>query len=103
MSDHIAAHQAETADILVRLDRAHLMGCSDPSDPTKRTLYSEGADEIRSLRERLAAVEYVLGEFEKAAEAAPHHAYAGPWLAMVDDVRRVAFPPGIPAGGDRDA
>ena len=44
-----------------------------------------------TLVARLGAVEYVLNEFEKAAQAAPHHAYAGPWLAMVDDIRRVAF------------
>ena len=44
-----------------------------------------------TLVARLGAVECMLDEFEKAARAAPHHAYAGPWLAMVDDIRRVAF------------
>lgn len=46
-------------DVLVLLDRAHRMGCSDPNDPSRRTIYADAADEIRAARERLAAVEFV--------------------------------------------
>jgi hypothetical protein len=48
--------------LLERLDRAHRMSCSDPIDPTRRTLYSEARDalavrdaEDAALRERVEA------------------------------------------------
>lgn len=42
-------------DILAVLERAHRMSVSDPTDPSRRTLYGEAADEIRALREQLAS------------------------------------------------
>ena len=43
--------------------------------------------DLDALRARVAAVGEVLDRFERSATEAPHHVYAGPWLAMVDDVR----------------
>lgn len=44
MADHRTPQQ-----VAERLDRAHRMSCSDPDDPERSTLYSEGRDAIRQL------------------------------------------------------
>jgi hypothetical protein len=50
-------NQAEVASIRARLDRAHSMACSDPTDPTRKTHYSEARDAIDVLTERLAEIQ----------------------------------------------
>ena len=44
-SDRIEAARA----VIERMDRAHKMTCSDPSDASRTTLYSEARDALRAL------------------------------------------------------
>ena len=37
------------ADLVYRLNRAHRMSCSDPNDPSRKTMYSEARDAINTL------------------------------------------------------
>lgn len=60
-------------EVLARLDRAHQMGCSDPSDPTKQTTYGEAAKVIRDL---LDTESVLRGEIRRSESA----------LATFDDV-----------------
>lgn len=67
-------------------------------------MHAEASQLAGFLQARVADAQQVLLNFEQAAEAAPGHSYAGPWLAMVDDVRRVLVRPSRPTvstGGDQ--
>lgn len=59
--------------VLARLDRAHRMSCSDPTDPDRVTTYSEAAATIRSVHAQVLRVQAVVAEVGDQTLTAPLH------------------------------